>query len=494
MSGEAAIGAYRLLRRLSTTDEGSVWLALSQGPLGFERRVILKRRRVGESAKLLAREADACARIVHPAIVRLYDFFEHHGDLVLVREFVEGVTLEELLEALRARGERLPPSAALFVGMRIFSALAAAHAAKDPSTGELTAVIHRDVTPSNVLLPWDGFVRLADFGFAKVCGRAGDTASGVLKGTYGYMAPEQVRGEAITVRTDVYCASLVIREMLVGAPAFPRGDLPELEMLQSMAEPHLPAIEFLCPDVPLQLATAMRRALHPEADARAMTAELMQRVLREQIDPDEARGALIETMLRMRSSLPVVMAPLRSTPPRGIPMPAAALPVVALKSHATPGPVVAAVEGDQDEGFEGEDTTQSRGDARRFTLAIAFAAMFAIAATIAFWPAKKMDTKITATSMHVDLPKTTTQASPPPTIATTTMSEVKTVAMPTTGTIVTPPSVKSNRVFVDGKCVGQGGGAIVVACGDRAVKIGSAGKLQHVDVPCGGEALVQPKW
>jgi hypothetical protein len=184
-------------------------------------------------------------------------------------------------------------------------------------------------------------------------------------------------------------------------------------------------------------------------------------------------------------SSPVILEPLRSTPPRAIP-----IPVIALTPQATPGPVVAS----PIESVADDDTTQSRTDSRRWTWAVALAAMFALAATIAFWPSKSMETRRTTATMRIEAPKTTATPATTATTAPTSTSDVKSVAMPTTGTIATPPSVKSNRVFADGKCVGQGGASIVVACGDRAVKIGSAGKVQHVAVPCGGEALVQPKW
>ena len=118
------------------------------------------------------------------------------------------------------RREPLSDGVALFIASRVFAALAAAHSAKDPRTGETTPVIHRDVSPSNVLIPWDGFVKLGDFDLSKVIGVSGDTRAGLMKGTYGYMAPEQVTGDPVTPRTDVYAGCLVLRELLLGRPAF----------------------------------------------------------------------------------------------------------------------------------------------------------------------------------------------------------------------------------------------------------------------------------
>ncbi len=311
------IGAYRIVSRIGASSTNDVFLAVSQGPFGFERPVVLKRQRQIDcdfEPSLLAREAQVCAHLEHPAIVRLYDFFEHQGHLVLVREYVEGVPLEALLDVLRIAGERLDDAAALYIGARLFGALAVAHTARDLKSGEYAPVIHRDVTPSNVLVPWDGFAKLADFGFAKVCGRASETASGALKGSLGYMAPEQVAGEPVTARTDVYAGALVVREMLVGTPAFPRGQ-PELELMRAMAEPVLQPLHRLRPDLPPALLHTLSRALQRDPDQRAMTAEHMQHVLRQHLgDLEVGRDALVATLFRLRTSL------LTRTTPRSTPM------------------------------------------------------------------------------------------------------------------------------------------------------------------------------
>ena len=233
------IGGYRIVRRIATGGTSDVLLAKAEGPYGFERTVVLKllltKFREDESfARMFAREATAYARLNHPSIVRLYDFFSHAGALVMVLEHVDGPPLHKLRTMLKNAGAEIDDEAALHIGARLFAALAAAHSARDPDTGALAPVMHRDVNPSNVLIPWEGYVKLADFGIAKVAGMPSDTQVGLIKGTYGYMAPEQVRGENVTIRADVYAGAIVLWELFARRKAIYGGALPEVEILKAM--------------------------------------------------------------------------------------------------------------------------------------------------------------------------------------------------------------------------------------------------------------------
>ncbi len=280
-------------------------MARAEGPHGFERTVVLKLllqqfRRDAPMEKMFAREAAAYARLSHPAIVKLYDFFSAEGQLVMVLEFIDGLPLNRFRAMLRKNGEQVDDRASIFIASRVFASLAAAHGARDPESGEFAPVIHRDVNPSNILIPWDGHVKLADFGIAKVAGVSSDTQAGFIKGTYGYMAPEQVRGEPVTIRTDVYAASLLLWELLARRKAIQRGALPELEVLRAMAEPSLPSLDVLRPDLPQRLREAIARGLEPSPDARSITAEEMLIVLRESVTSNEGRNVLAETLIRVR--------------------------------------------------------------------------------------------------------------------------------------------------------------------------------------------------
>ncbi len=299
------LGGFHVIKRLASGGTSDIFLARAEGPNGLERvvalKVLLERFRKDPAfERMFAREAHAYGRLAHPAIVKLHDFFSADGQLVMVLEYVDGLPLNKLRAMLSIAGEKLDDRAALFIGARLFSAIAAAHDAKDPETGELAPVIHRDINPSNVLIPWDGHVKLTDFGIAKVTGVQGDTKSGFIKGTYGYMAPEQVRGEDVTVRADVYAGSLILWELLTRRKAIQRGALPEVEVLKAMAKPQFPSIDTLRPDVDPKLREAIRRGLEPNADRRAITADEMVAVLRGAVKGDEARSLLVTSLARVR--------------------------------------------------------------------------------------------------------------------------------------------------------------------------------------------------
>lgn len=305
------IGSYRILRRLATGGASDVLLAKAEGPLGFERHVVLKlliAPHLGEAdvARYFGTEAAAYARLSHPNIVRLYDFFEDDDRLVMVLELVDGLSLEQLKTMLGGLRAEIGDAAALYVAAELFAALSGAHDAVDPETGEPRAVVHRDVNPSNVLIAWDGQVKLTDFGVAKISDWAGETRSGALRGTFGYMAPEQVRGDRVTPRADVYAAAIIAWELLARRQAIQRSALPEVEVLRAMAEPNLVSLDVLRPDLDGAVREALRRALEVDPARRSVTAEEMVALLRGVVSPAEGRAALLRVLepLRPRGMTP----------------------------------------------------------------------------------------------------------------------------------------------------------------------------------------------
>lgn len=306
------IGGYRVVRTLATSGTSDVLLARAEGPHGFERSVVLKLLlpeygHDPELARMFAREASAYARLTHPSIVKLFDFFAVPADgvragtgddrLVMVLEYVDGPTLSQLRAMLRAIGKELDDRVAIHVAYRIFEALAAAHAGGDAAA---LPVIHRDVNPSNVLIPWDGHVKLADFGTAKLAGLDPQSVAGMIKGTFGYMAPEQVIGTAVTPAADVYAGGIVLWELLARRRAFQRGALPEMEALRTMAEPRLVSLDVVRPDVDAAVRAALKRALEPSADRRTITAEEMASVLSAVVPAEEGRERLVAALGQVR--------------------------------------------------------------------------------------------------------------------------------------------------------------------------------------------------
>ena len=543
------VGPYRIVRTLDVTSTTEVLLAVSEGPLGFERTVVIKRLTPGAHDPIvvqsLAREAVAYARLNHAAIVRLYDFFAPDGKVALVLEYVDGPSLARLGVLLKSKREALGDPAALYIASRVFAALAAAHAARDPRSGEFAPVVHRDVSPGNILIPWDGFVKLGDFGMAKVSGVSGDSRAGTLKGTYGYMAPEQVVGDRVSPRTDVYAGCLLLRELLLSRPAFTQGKMAELEYLKSMADPQLTPLEKIRGGLSRNLTDAMHRGLARDPEERTLTAAEMVRVLRHETDMDRAHAALVMKLARVRP--PEERA---TTPSRGVPAP----PSTTLRLNRTDLPLVDLDTPDDETPPVGSSdmpnamTVSSAparnaprpwpawgamagmtGDTRRRVAVTAAAAMVtlgvfgagAVAMRHAKGPArsapsssatlppargatdatrgtKQAPTDVTSASAPVVLPRPAT-----PLVASQATSAAPAPVPPpapgapavsTSGEIVTPASARSHRVFLDGQYAAPSSGVTLrVRCGRHAIRIGSAGSLQSIDVPCGGAVTVRAR-
>ncbi|HRC56838.1 MAG TPA: serine/threonine-protein kinase, partial [Kofleriaceae bacterium] len=216
------VGAYEVLYELRSGGMGSVLLARRRGPGSFEKLVAIKTIRADLAAAKQVRamfldEAAILARLGHPAVATVHDFGEEGGNLYLVMEYVAGV-------ALHAVTDRRPPAP---ITARIIAEAArgihAAHELRDLQ-GALLGVVHRDISPDNVLLGFDGRVKVIDFGIALIKGRqAPVTEMGMLKGKPPYMSPEQIKNEAIDRRSDVFALGAVLWEMLVGEPLF-QGD------------------------------------------------------------------------------------------------------------------------------------------------------------------------------------------------------------------------------------------------------------------------------
>jgi serine/threonine-protein kinase len=223
-----SIGRYLLHREIASGGMATVHLGRLMGPVGFSRTVAIKRlhphfERDPEFVAMFLDEARIAARIRHPNVVQTLDVVAEDGELFLVMDYVEWESFAKLLRALARTGEPIAPqSVVLAVVCGALHGLHAAHEANGES-GERLCVVHRDVSPQNILVGLDGTPRVLDFGIAKALGRAQVTRSGMLKGKLAYMAPEQIRNADLGPRTDIYAASVVLWEALTGARLF-KGD------------------------------------------------------------------------------------------------------------------------------------------------------------------------------------------------------------------------------------------------------------------------------
>ena len=288
------IGAYRVIRRLDAPGPAETFLGRASGPRGFSRECVLKRMKntIDGNERLaeeLTREAAICARINHPAILRMIDFFEDGGQLVLALEHIDGTALDKLLDHLAERRQKLGDAAAFYIGHRIAGALAHAHAVTDDQ-GVPTPIIHRNLHPSNVVIGADGDVRLTGFGVGKILGRTPDTAIGTIKGTPGYMAPEQARGEPVTAKADTYGLGLLMWSLLAGKKPPDDGTWPA-------------KIGTLRKDLPREIAAVIDAALDRFPGTRRITCGEIERWLGKVASDDKGRRELKEQMLTLTEEL-----------------------------------------------------------------------------------------------------------------------------------------------------------------------------------------------
>ena len=244
------------------------------GSAGFSRTVAIKRmhRHLVKDPQFVAMfvdEARLAARIRHPNVVEILDVVDDGDELLLVLEYVLGETISRLMQA---GNKPVPPSIAASIISGALHGLHAAHEARDEN-GEPLHVVHRDVSPQNVMIGIDGVARVLDFGVAKAMGRVQSTRQGEVKGKYAYMPPEQLRGGDVTPRTDVYAMGIVLWEMLVGRRLFDAETEPAL--LAKVLDPVIVRPSKLSPEVPLALDAIVLRALALEPEARFSSAREM---------------------------------------------------------------------------------------------------------------------------------------------------------------------------------------------------------------------------
>src|SRR5262245_60378789 len=217
-------GRYVLYDEIASGGMGSVYLGRLEGPGGFSRTIAIKRMhphlaKDPEFAAMFLDEARVAARIAHPNVASTLDVVHWEGQLLVVMEYIHGQSLAKLMSELRAAGKRVSLPVAISVIVDVLHGLHAAHEAKTP-TGVPLDVVHRDVSPQNVLAGLAGLARLLDFGVAKASSQLPSTKDGRIKGKLAYMAPEQLMREPIDRRTDIFSASVVLWESLVGKRLF----------------------------------------------------------------------------------------------------------------------------------------------------------------------------------------------------------------------------------------------------------------------------------
>ncbi len=271
-----ALGPYRIEHRLAAGGMAEVFVARRLGPHGFQKRVALKRilpqhARDAEFVGMFIDEARLAARLEHPGIVSVFDFGEHDGALFMAMEMVDGTTVGRLLRTVSSRRETVPLGPALHVALEAASALAYAHELTD-ERGKPLHIVHRDVSPANLLLDRRGRVKLTDFGIARCRTTTQRTDDGHIRGKLGYMSPEQVVGDEVDAKSDVFTLGVVLAELLIAEPLFSAGA--DLEVLLQIRNVDLTSLRRAGTHLPRDVMSLLQWVLTADPEGRPSAARL----------------------------------------------------------------------------------------------------------------------------------------------------------------------------------------------------------------------------
>jgi len=307
---------FEVIRRLGAGGMAEVFLAKKRGAEGTYKLLVVKRilPAYGSSRRfraMFAEEAQLATRLNHPNIVQVYEFQDYgeEGQL-LSMEYVEGPDLRKLLRSAQARGKRLPPYVAAHIISEVAKGLHYAHERKDEGGGPLE-IVHRDVSPQNILLSFEGAVKVADFGIATA--NLFREEPGVLKGKTGYMSPDQACGEKVDRRTDIYSLGVVFHEMLTGRPL--HGAAEGQELLEVVRAGNVEPPSMFAREIPPELEAIVMHALAKSASERFQTARdvaaAITRVLfqKQQLVDSHALEGVIEQLVSREHTSPGLNEP-----------------------------------------------------------------------------------------------------------------------------------------------------------------------------------------
>jgi len=274
------LGRYQIIKRLAMGGMAELYLARQTGDGGYEKIVALKRvlPHLTEDVafvRMFLNEAKLAAGLDHSNIVHVLDFGSERGEHFMAMEYVHGRNVQQILKA-GAQHQGVPRDVALTIAHEVAAALHYAHERAGPD-GRPLGLVHRDVSPSNVLVSFEGDVKLVDFGIAKATAHTRVTRSGAIKGKLAYMAPEQVRGEETDRRADVFALGVMTYELCTGRRCFTAPG--EFALINRVAEARFEKPTSIDPDFPEALEAVIVRALSVDPEDRFESARSMQRAL-----------------------------------------------------------------------------------------------------------------------------------------------------------------------------------------------------------------------
>ncbi|MBA3541757.1 MAG: serine/threonine protein kinase, partial [Deltaproteobacteria bacterium] len=272
----AGFGRYQLVERLAVGGMAELFLATAPGEHGFQKKVVIKRllpHLIADDnyTAMFIDEAKLTARLVHPKIAQTFELGKVDDALYIAMEFVDGIDVLALLREFATRKRRIEPQLAAWIAHEVLDALDYAHnsLAED---GRAMGIVHRDISPSNVLLSMRGDIKLVDFGIARAQDpeRSHKSKSGTLKGKYGYMSPEQVLEQPLDARSDLFSVGVVLAELLTGRRLFAAAN--ELDVLLMVRDAKLARLDKYGADIEVGLNEIVRKALKKPLDERYASA------------------------------------------------------------------------------------------------------------------------------------------------------------------------------------------------------------------------------
>ncbi|MEO7329018.1 MAG: serine/threonine-protein kinase, partial [Minicystis sp.] len=287
-----SLGKYRLIAELGHGGMAEVFLAVSHGPAGFNKLLVIKKIRpqFAEDPEFLGMfldEARLAARLSHPNVVQTNEVGDEHGRYFMAMEYLDGQPLNRVVLRLAKTGG-LPLHLHLRILADVLAGLHHAHELLD-FDGTHLGVVHRDVTPQNVFVTYDGMVKVVDFGIAKAQNSASETKAGVVKGKVAYMAPEQARGDRVDRRADVFSVGVLMWEAVTGTRLW-KG-MPELTIIQRLLSGEVPSPSTIKQDIPLELEAMIVRAMASNREDRYATAADFQADIEGYLETKGDRGA-----------------------------------------------------------------------------------------------------------------------------------------------------------------------------------------------------------
>ena len=278
---ESDYGHYQLLEPIAAGGMAEVFRAKRKGVEGFEKVVAVKRilshlSMNQEFVDMFVAEAKMVAGLSHPNIVQIFDLGKIGDSYYIAMEFVDGRDLRSILTETRRRGLDFGVDLSALVAAKVCSGLEYAHRYRDSEGNELR-IVHRDVSPQNILISLEGEIKLTDFGIAKAAVKASHTDSGSLRGKLLYMSPEQAWGKSLDKRSDIFSLGAVLFEVLTGHSLFAGGS--EMGILERVRKTEIVPPSSLNPAVPIELKAVLTRALQKDPDKRYQDASEMLRDL-----------------------------------------------------------------------------------------------------------------------------------------------------------------------------------------------------------------------